>query len=176
MQTSVSAERRRRLLRRGGGPQWIVWTQQCLRQVIGSSVPQSGVLGKATRRAIRLFQKRERLPVTGLFDDATEAALRTACSGQGSVSSRSAAPSGATSRPDDAEPVAGPGRRRLPKQEQIPGTAAVASQTQSRQGETMARFPLNHTKRNPNRKFRPRQNVECELSAIRRCLSQRGKT
>ena len=75
--------------------------------MIGRSVPQSGVLGRATRRAIRLFQKRGQLPVTGLFDEATEAALRAACGGQVSVRSPSLAPQ-APPPTEDAEPVAGP--------------------------------------------------------------------
>jgi hypothetical protein len=102
-----AGKRRRRLVRRGGGARWIGWAQQCLQQVIGRSVPQSGILGSATRRAIRLFQQRGQLPVTGLFDEATEAALRAACGGQVSVGSPSLAPQ---ARPptEDAEPVAGP--------------------------------------------------------------------
>jgi peptidoglycan hydrolase-like protein with peptidoglycan-binding domain len=66
----------------GAAGDWITWAQQCLRTVIGPWVPQSGKMSKATRRAIRMFQKRSRLPATGLFDGATERALRNACGGQ----------------------------------------------------------------------------------------------
>ena len=60
-------------------PEFVLWAQQCLRRVIGGSVPQSGRVGPATRRAIRVFQERQRLPITGVLDDLTEAALETVC-------------------------------------------------------------------------------------------------
>jgi peptidoglycan hydrolase-like protein with peptidoglycan-binding domain len=77
-----------------GGSEWVGWAQQCLRNLVGPSVPQTGRMSKATRRAIRVFQKRNRLPVTGLLDGATAAALRTACGGQ--------APSTADSGPPES--------------------------------------------------------------------------
>jgi peptidoglycan hydrolase-like protein with peptidoglycan-binding domain len=63
------------------GSESINRAQQCLRQLIGPSVPQTGRIGKATRRAIRIFQKRQGLPVTGRLDGATGAALQAACGG-----------------------------------------------------------------------------------------------
>ncbi len=53
--------------------------QSCLAQVVGSWVPQTGVMGPATRRAIRIFQRRQGLPMTGLLDPATRRAIRSAC-------------------------------------------------------------------------------------------------
>jgi len=54
--------------------------QMCLRQIVGSWVPVSGQMSRATRRAIRIFQRRQGLPVTGLLDSSCEAALKAACS------------------------------------------------------------------------------------------------
>ena len=129
---------------------------------------QSGVLGRATRRAIRLFQKRGQLPVTGLFDEATEAALRAACGGQVSVRSPSLAPE-APPPTEDAEPVAGPEAPPPADGEQIPQTVVVASPAGSQQTETMVSFPLNRTKRKPSRNSRSLANARCEYSGEALC-------
>ncbi len=63
-------------------PQWIAWLQSCLSQAVGTWVPQNGTMGKATRHAIRKFQKQQQLPPTGMLDAATINALQAACSGQ----------------------------------------------------------------------------------------------
>ncbi len=61
-----------------GSPDRISWVQSCLSQAVGPWVPQNGIPGAATRRAIRTFQQ-QRLPVTGSLDDATTSALRSSC-------------------------------------------------------------------------------------------------
>ena len=61
------------------GSDFVRWVQQCLATALGSGVPQNGVMGPATRRAIRMFQKEQGLPDTGIVDAATEGALREAC-------------------------------------------------------------------------------------------------
>jgi len=71
------------------GAQWVSWAQSCLAQVVGPWVPQTGRIGRQTRRAIRLFQMKQQLPATGLLDTATVNALQAACSAQ-------AAPAAAT--------------------------------------------------------------------------------
>lgn len=53
------------------------WVQTRLAQFIPSGVPQTGVIGRVTRRAIRIFQFRNQLPPTGLLDHATVEALRS---------------------------------------------------------------------------------------------------
>jgi hypothetical protein len=60
-------------------PQLVLWIQSCLSRLIGSWVPQTGTLGPATRRALRLFQSRQQLPATGSLDADTIAILRKAC-------------------------------------------------------------------------------------------------
>jgi hypothetical protein len=100
------------------GPQWVSWAQGCLRSVIGSWVPQSGVLSKATRRAIRMFQKRQRIPITGILDGATEAALRAACDG-----GQAAAPAPARA-PRSAPPASEPVDAGDPEPEPEPAAAA----------------------------------------------------
>ena len=64
------------------GSDFVRWVQQCLATVLGRGVPRNGVLGPATRRAVRMFQKRQGLRVTGIVDPATESALRNACAGR----------------------------------------------------------------------------------------------
>jgi peptidoglycan hydrolase-like protein with peptidoglycan-binding domain len=77
----------------GGAPQgalppsWVAWAQSCLAQAVGPWVPQNGVMGKATRHAIRKFQKQQHLPPTGMLDGATISALQAACGGQGGQAS-----------------------------------------------------------------------------------------
>ena len=75
-------------------PQLVLWAQSCLTQWIGSWVPQTGTLGPATRRALRLFQSQQQLPPTGALDADTVTALKKASSGQGSLGwDRNTAPS-----------------------------------------------------------------------------------
>jgi Putative peptidoglycan binding domain len=45
-------------------------------------VPQNGIIGPQTRRAIQMFQGQQQLPVTGLLDSNTVNAIQGACSGQ----------------------------------------------------------------------------------------------
>lgn len=63
-------------------PESVGRAQQCLRQLVGTWVPQTGRIGPGMRRALRIFQKQQQLSVTGLLDGATDAALRAACGGQ----------------------------------------------------------------------------------------------
>ena len=62
--------------------QWVQWAQACLAQLIGAWVPQDGLMGPATQRAVQMFQMQQQLPPTGALDDSTVGALRTACSAQ----------------------------------------------------------------------------------------------
>ena len=64
-------------------PQSIAWAQGCLSQITGTMIPQDGVMGPATREAIRMFQSQQQVPRTGMLDDATMAALRDACQDSG---------------------------------------------------------------------------------------------
>jgi peptidoglycan hydrolase-like protein with peptidoglycan-binding domain len=61
------------------GSGWVLGIQGCLAQSVGPWVPQNGLIGKATRKAIRDFQQAQSLPVTGLLDDVTVGALHSAC-------------------------------------------------------------------------------------------------
>ncbi len=60
---------------------WVLKAQACLAQVVGAWVPQTGIMGKTTRRAIRIFQSQQQLPATGMLDAATGNALLAACGG-----------------------------------------------------------------------------------------------
>ncbi|HVI79018.1 MAG TPA: OmpA family protein, partial [Candidatus Acidoferrum sp.] len=57
-----------------------LWAQGCLAKLVGSWVPQTGVLDEGTRRAIATFQQHNRLPVTGFLNNETSHALGQACS------------------------------------------------------------------------------------------------
>jgi peptidoglycan hydrolase-like protein with peptidoglycan-binding domain len=87
----------------GMAPQWIAWAQSCLAQAVGPGVPHNGVMGRATRHAIRKFQKQQQLPVTGMLDASTINALQAACSGQAGAP---AAPQGAPAGDDVAAATA----------------------------------------------------------------------
>ncbi len=47
------------------------------------SLPQDGVLGPQTRKAILSFQAQQQLPQTGMLDANTASALQSQCGGQG---------------------------------------------------------------------------------------------
>jgi peptidoglycan hydrolase-like protein with peptidoglycan-binding domain len=55
------------------------WIQRCLNQSMGLQLRQSGLMDADTRQALRLFQERRGLPVTGRMGPATEQALQAAC-------------------------------------------------------------------------------------------------
>ena len=59
--------------------QSIGWAQNCLAQITGGQLSQSGRMGHSTRRAIRRFQQQQQLPPTGRLDSGTMAALQQAC-------------------------------------------------------------------------------------------------
>lgn len=63
----------------GGGSEYVRWTQDCLNRVMAAGLPVDGVMRAATRSVLRHFQRRERLPVTGIAGPDTQAALRRAC-------------------------------------------------------------------------------------------------
>jgi peptidoglycan hydrolase-like protein with peptidoglycan-binding domain len=56
-----------------------VWAQSCLAQALGPWVLQDGIMGPNTQGAIRTFQERQQLPVTGVLDGVTVDALQAAC-------------------------------------------------------------------------------------------------
>jgi Domain of unknown function (DUF1906)/Putative peptidoglycan binding domain len=60
-------------------PRLVKWIQSCLMQSVGSWVPQTGRLGRATRHALRTFQSQSGLPLTGLPDTDTVAQIQRAC-------------------------------------------------------------------------------------------------
>jgi len=80
------------------GSDFVRWVQGCLASALGRGVPRNGVLGPATRRAIRIFQKQQGLPVTGIVDAATENTLQSACTEPGQPE-----PDGATGGADARE-------------------------------------------------------------------------
>lgn len=65
-----------------GGPAdpMVAQAQACLAQ-IGFPVPQNGVMGPATQRAVRLFQGARGLAASGQLDDQTNAVLQSVCGG-----------------------------------------------------------------------------------------------
>jgi hypothetical protein len=63
------------------GSEHMRWVQTSLNQILNLQLPVDGVAGVETRSAIRSFQKRENLPVTGIVGPDTEQALLKATRG-----------------------------------------------------------------------------------------------
>jgi peptidoglycan hydrolase-like protein with peptidoglycan-binding domain len=61
-------------------PDWVAWAQACLGRIVGPWVPQDGVMGPETVRAIQMFQTQQQVPVTGRLDSGTISVLQTTCS------------------------------------------------------------------------------------------------
>jgi hypothetical protein len=64
----------------GTASEFVSSMQSCLQQVVGAWVPQTGIMGPGTRRAVRIFQMKSGMPVTGLLDEGTVSAIQSACS------------------------------------------------------------------------------------------------
>jgi Putative peptidoglycan binding domain/Lysine-specific metallo-endopeptidase len=60
----------------------VAWAQGCLSQLLGTGLPQDGIIGPDTRQAIASFQAQQQLPPTGMLDDNTVSALQAACGAQ----------------------------------------------------------------------------------------------
>jgi peptidoglycan hydrolase-like protein with peptidoglycan-binding domain len=60
------------------GDEYVRWVQNTLNQVLDLRLPVDGVMGPATRSAIRSFQERQGLPVDGIVGPDTERALLAA--------------------------------------------------------------------------------------------------
>jgi N-acetyl-anhydromuramyl-L-alanine amidase AmpD len=60
------------------GSEFVRWVQRMLNEVSGLRLPVDGVDGPATRSAIRNFQRRHGLPVSGIVEAETEFALKAA--------------------------------------------------------------------------------------------------
>jgi hypothetical protein len=59
--------------------EYVGWAQDCLNRLLGLQLPLDGILDPATRDAIRLFQERQGLPITGLIGPETGRALQSMC-------------------------------------------------------------------------------------------------
>src|SRR5262249_22811946 len=58
--------------------EYVRWVQDTLNRALGSSLAVDGVMTSSLRRWIRVFQRRNRLPVSGYIGPDTDAALRRA--------------------------------------------------------------------------------------------------
>jgi hypothetical protein len=110
---SASGRRSPRRYRRGyygygsqASSQWAAGIQACLAQLVGPWVPQNGIIGPQTRRAVQMFQGQQQLPVTGLLDNSTVNALQAACGGQ--AQEPSAVPAGPPPASDAPPPPSAP--------------------------------------------------------------------
>lgn len=61
------------------GSEYIRWVQDCLNRTLGLQLPVDGNINRETRGAVRTFQERQGLPISGLVGPDTEAALKSAC-------------------------------------------------------------------------------------------------
>jgi peptidoglycan hydrolase-like protein with peptidoglycan-binding domain len=59
--------------------EYVRWVQSCLNLALGLNLRVEGIMNRETRSAVRLFQERRGLPITGLIGPGTERALSAAC-------------------------------------------------------------------------------------------------
>jgi hypothetical protein len=80
---------------------FVAWVQTALNGFLGLRLPVNGVMNAPTRSAVRSFQERRGLPITGLLGPETQAALRNV--GRGAEAPPSAAPEPPPSEPPSAD-------------------------------------------------------------------------
>ena len=85
------------LRRAQGASEYVRWVQSALNQIMDLRLPLDGLMGPATRSALRSFQKREGLPVDGIVGPGTRRALIAARSGR--------VPAEDTGLPSEPEPA-----------------------------------------------------------------------
>lgn len=57
------------------------WVQECLNRALGLQLAVDGIMNRETRSAVRAFQERKGLAITGLVGPETETALQSMCAG-----------------------------------------------------------------------------------------------
>lgn len=86
------------------GTEFVRWVQASLNQVEGAALPIDGVMGAATRAALRRFQSSKGLPVDGIAGPEVEQALRDARRGDAPSGGDTAGSAGGdTAPPESAE-------------------------------------------------------------------------
>ena len=65
------------------GTEFVRWVQSSLNQILGLRLVVNGIMNRATRNAVREFQKKERLPVDGIAGPETKKSLVMAKGSQG---------------------------------------------------------------------------------------------
>ncbi len=63
------------------GSEQVRWAQNALNQIMGLNLPSNGVMDRATRSAVRSFQRSNSLPASGIVGPDTAEALRAAFGG-----------------------------------------------------------------------------------------------
>jgi outer membrane protein OmpA-like peptidoglycan-associated protein len=117
----------------------VAWAQGCLAQLLGSGVPQDGIMGPDTRQAVMQFQMQQQLPSTGILDDNTVQALQAACSGQ-----QAAPNSGGMVSPPPPAPQPPPAQQppaQQPPAQQPTARRHVGNPPTPEIGETEAEYP-----------------------------------
>jgi len=94
------------------GSEHVRWVQDSLNRILGLRLPVNGIMGPEVRSAVRSFQERQGLRITGLVGPDTERALFAATSGQspGAGATKPAEPG----MPESAEPAVTPPRMTQP--------------------------------------------------------------
>lgn len=59
--------------------EYVRWVQECLNRALGLKLAVDGIMNRETRSAVRLFQERKGVAITGLVGPKTEAKLGDAC-------------------------------------------------------------------------------------------------
>src|SRR5262245_5256722 len=92
-------------------PEYGRWVQSSLNQLLGLRLAVDGIIGPATRSAVRTFQQQKRLTVDGIVGPITEAALVAAGATPPPVSVYTTATAGAGGAPVAAPECSNPGGR-----------------------------------------------------------------
>jgi peptidoglycan hydrolase-like protein with peptidoglycan-binding domain len=85
------------------GTEYIRWVQNTLNDVLGLRLPVNGIIGRETRSAVRSFQERHGLPVTGIVGPDIESALIAARGGK--LPRAEAAKTAEPGMPEPAQPA-----------------------------------------------------------------------
>ncbi len=94
------------------GSEHVRWVQDSLNRILGLRLPVNGIMGPETRSAVRSFQERQGLTITGLVGPDTERVLIAAGSGQ-SPGAGATKPI-VSGMPESAEPAVPPPRMTQP--------------------------------------------------------------
>ncbi len=122
---------------------FVQWIQSSSNAALGLRLPVDGIMSASVRGAIRLFQERNGLPVTGSVDAQTEFVFKQAGDSGGAAAPSGPGPVSAPAPTDDPAPADEPdnSRRRLPTQQPDRASSKPNSTCITRPAPTTDRLP-----------------------------------